>query len=250
MSPSATGGIFSFARRPGLSSRLPQALSLLADLPLLRSRIIRWLCRLEGGQIWSPTFRMLMRKHYGVEIGLYSYGVPLWPGGLPEGTRVGNYCSFAHGIQVFRRNHPTDRFSQHPLFYNKHCGLLTKDSIVMVSDRPLEIGHDVWIGANAIITPRCDRIGLGGVVASGAVVTANVPDFTIVAGNPARSIRQRFQPEIAEILIAMRWWEHPVEHLLPLLPVFLKAATLDNAQALAEHLKRYIPLEGDRTARS
>jgi virginiamycin A acetyltransferase len=194
--------------------------------------------------MWSATYRELMLKYYGVEIGMHSYGDSLSPGQLPEGTRIGNYCSLAAGITIFRRNHPTSRFSQHPFFFNANSGLVEDDTIEAVRDHPLIVEDDVWIGANTIITPRCETIGLGAVVGAGAVVTRDVPPFTIVAGNPARQIGERFSPEIQSVLVASRWWEYSLPHLVPVLPVFLRDATLENAQRLREHL-RHLPADGD-----
>lgn len=56
---------------------------------------------------------------------------------------------------------------------------------------PLEICGDVWIGARAIVLPGCKRIGAHSIIGAGAVVTHDVPDYAIVAGNPARVIRMR-----------------------------------------------------------
>ena len=58
-------------------------------------------------------------------------------------------------------------------------------------DSPLEIGHDVWIGARAIVLPGCTRIGAHSIIGAGAVVTHDVPDYAIVGGNPAKIIRMR-----------------------------------------------------------
>jgi len=186
--------------------------------------------------MWSATYRELMRRHYGVEIGMHSYGPSLNPGGLPEGTHIGNYCSLAAGIVVFRRNHPTNRFSQHPFFFNADLGLVEDDTIYAVRDHPLNVGHDVWIGGNAIITPRCQSIGLGAVVGAGAVVTKDVPPFAIVGGIPARRIGERFPVEVQQVVMESRWWEYPLPQLVPLLPIFLKNASLENARRLREHL--------------
>lgn len=214
---------------------------LLSKLPLLRSRTVRLICRMEGGQMWSASFRDLMRRHYDVEIGSYSYGSCLWPGGLPAGTLVGRFCSLADGIQVFRRNHPADRPSQHPFFYNTDCGLLEKDTIPSVTDFPLEVCHDAWIGANAIITPRCRRIGIGAVVGAGTVVTSDVADFAIVAGNPGRRIKQRFSDEVCAALLKCGWWEYDLTQLIPVLGLFLEDATIENAQRMREHLRNFSP---------
>ncbi len=203
----------------------------------LRSVAVRAVCGLEGGQMWSQTFRDLMRVFYGVEVGMHSYGDSIGPDLLPWGTRIGNYCSLAAGIVVFRRNHPTMRFSQHPFFFNAASGLVSDDTIEAVRDHPLEVGHDVWIGGNAIITPKCETIGVGAVIGAGAVVTKSVPPFNIVAGSPARVIGERFSPEIQEVLLESCWWEFPLARLVTVLPVFLEEATVENAERLRDHLR-------------
>jgi acetyltransferase-like isoleucine patch superfamily enzyme len=96
-----------------------------------------------------------------------------------------------------------ERLSMHPFFYNSVLGTIPSDSI---QDRPLTIGHDAWIGANAIITPGCDTIGIGAVVGAGSVVTKSVPDFAIVAGNPAKLIRYRFDAKAQEQILRSNWW--------------------------------------------
>lgn len=141
---------------------------------------------------------------------MYSYGPCLVPGGFPPGVKVGRYVSVASGVQVLLRNHPMDRLSTHPFFFNQKLGLLEKDTI---EDGNLEIGHDAWIGSRVIITPGCKRIGIGSVVGAGAVVTKDVPDFAIVGGNPARLIRYRFSEDQREVILASRWWERSIEEL-------------------------------------
>lgn len=176
----------------------------------LRSRAIRLICRLEGGQMWSQTFRELLRQHHGVEIGLHSYGSCLWPGRLPKGTHVGNYCSLADGIVALRRNHTIDRVSQHPFFYNSALGLVDPGLIPEYADNPLTIGHDVWIGLNVLITPGCKTIGNGAVLAAGSVVTADVPAYAVVGGVPAKLIRWRFSEPLRTALNDCQWWLRPV----------------------------------------
>jgi virginiamycin A acetyltransferase len=163
--------------------------------------------------MWSTTYRELMRSHYGVSIGIHSYGPCLLPGHLPAGTRVGNYCSLAGGLQVFRRNHPVDRISQHPFFFNAAVGLLDRDTIPAVEDNPLTIGHDVWIGQNVLIAPGCRSIGHGAVVASGAVVTADVAACALVGGVPAKLIRWRLSEELRAAWLRSEWWLKPVSEL-------------------------------------
>lgn len=72
--------------------------------------------------------------------------------------------------------------------------------------KKLTVGHDVWIGANAIILPGCCNIGNGAIIGAGSIVTKDVPPYSIVAGNPARMIRMRFPQQVIASLEASEWW--------------------------------------------
>ena len=74
---------------------------------------------------------------------------------------------------------------------------------------------------------RAAAIGTGAVVAAGAIVTKDVPAYTIVAGNPARPIRRRFPEEIADRLAELAWWDWDHETLRRALPDFRKLAVED-----------------------
>ena len=161
--------------------------------------------KLEGGIMFSKTWRYVALRYHNVTFGDYSYAVNLKPGDLPPATVVGRFCSIAEGLKVLRRNHPYRRISTHPLFFNAKLGLIEKDSISGVELNPLVIGNDVWIGTNVTILPGCRSIGDGAVVGAGSVVTEDVEAFTIVAGNPARVISRRFPSEIEALVKASRW---------------------------------------------
>ena len=99
-----------------------------------------------------------------------------------------------------------------------------------------DIGHDVWIGHGAIILPG-HNIGTGAVVAAGAVVTKDVPAYTIVAGNPARVIKRRFPEEIAARLTDLAWWDWNHDMLRQALPDFRTLSVedfLDKYQAAGD----------------
>ena len=71
------------------------------------------------------------------------------------------------------------------------------------------IGNDVWIGGNATIMPGV-HIGHGAIVSTGSVVTKDVPDYTIVGGNPATHIKDRFTQDEVRVLVRLAWWDWPV----------------------------------------
>ena len=174
----------------------------------LRSLSLRMALSLEGGQFYSATVRIILERYYKVRVGAYSYGEGLLPGVFPPGVTVGRYVSMAPGVRVFLRNHPVERLSLHPFFYNSQLGFVAQDTI---TSGVLEIGHDAWIGERVIITPGCSRIGLGAVIGAGAIVTKDVPDFGVVAGNPAKFLRFRFPPDMQDIIRNSKWWERSVK---------------------------------------
>ncbi len=192
-----------------------------ASAPMrLRGPMRRLIGRLEGGEMVSLTLRAIMARHHGIEAGLHSYGC-FDPARFNE-IRVGRYVSTGPGVRVFRRNHPTDRISLHPYFYNTRLGLSESETL---PPRPLVIGDDAWIGANAIVLPGCGRIGRGAVVGAGSVVTRDVPDFAVVAGNPARLIRERFPAKLRRSIERTAWWEKSREDLSSSLHLLQQPAT-------------------------
>jgi len=155
----------------------------------LRSLTLSMIVRHEKGEMFSLSLRTLLRRHFDVEVGAYSYGGLLKPGAADSKTVIGRYVSIGPNVRRFGAAHPVDRRLMHPFWYNPHLGLVGPDQEVHRSG--IYIGHDSWIGANVTILPRVARIGVGAVVGAGAVVTRDVPDFAIAVGNPARIIGVR-----------------------------------------------------------
>ena len=90
------------------------------------------------------------------------------------------------------------------------------------SDMPLKgdtvIGNDVWIGQNATIIPGV-HIGDGAIIGANSLVSKDVEPYTIVAGNPIRIIRKRFDDELIDLLECFKWWDKSIEEINNLIPL-------------------------------
>jgi acetyltransferase-like isoleucine patch superfamily enzyme len=145
----------------------------------------------------------------GVEIGrhTYAYGESTFPI-FTEGARVtvGAFCSIHSEARVLGGGeHVISRASTFPLnalLFDR----AKRTSADAVDQGPTVIGNDVFIGVGAIVLAGV-TVGDGAVVGAGAVVTRSVPPYAVVVGNPARIARYRFESEIRDRLLAIRWWE-------------------------------------------
>lgn len=154
-----------------------------------RNHVLGWVVRREGGQFRSETLRSVLRDVYDIEVGPHSYGSLLDPGMCDRQTRIGAFVSIGPNVRRFGAAHPISAISMHPYWYNADLGYV--DKAQDVERTQFHIEDEVWIGANVTILPGCGRIGIGAVVGAGSIVTRDVPEFSIVAGNPARVIGVR-----------------------------------------------------------
>jgi phosphonate metabolism protein (transferase hexapeptide repeat family) len=131
-------------------------------------------------------------------------------------TEIGKFCSIAANTRINALEHPIERITQHKVSYrpNEYFRWLgvEADFKARRQRKRVRIGHDVWVGHGAVILPGV-RIGNGAVIGANAVVTHNVDAYEIMAGVPARRLRQRFLPEISERIEALAWWDWPVAKL-------------------------------------
>ncbi len=208
---------------------------------LFRILAPRW----DGDEMRGTTLRRLLKTHHNVSVGLYTYGPVLQRGRMPRGTSIGRWCSVGRELMVRRRNHPIERVTQHPFFYNARLGMVERDTIQRDEENPLTIGHDVWIGDRVTILGDCHSVGNGAVLAAGAIVTRDVPPYAIVAGVPAKVMRYRFPPEVQAHLEMSRWWDLDVDTLATLKPQLLQPLSEAGAAEFAAHCRR---LHGENPA--
>lgn len=129
---------------------------------------------------------------------------------------IGNFCSIACGAKFIftSANHRLSSLATYtfPLFFEEWS--LDKINLTDAWDNKgdIIIGNDVWIGYDAIIMSGV-TIGDGAIIGTRAVVTKDVPAYTIVGGIPAKPIRTRFAPQIIAKLQAIQWWNWPTEKI-------------------------------------
>lgn len=149
-----------------------------------------------------------------LEIGAYSY---MHSGELYMVSKIGRYCSIAERvlIGVDPVGHPLDWLSTHPFQFTKKY-LSTQAPLIYESEwSDVEIGHDVWIGQEAVIMKGV-KIGNGAVIGARSIVTRDIPDYAIAVGMPAKVIKYRFPDQTIQILRKYPWWELSVEKLKPI----------------------------------
>lgn len=167
----------------------------------------RWLKRPEQPRLYRPQLRFRQR-YPKYEIGLGTYGLPLvhdWNEGST--LKIGSFSSIANNVQIFLGgHHRIDWVSSYPFpaylpeaaHISQYGG--TRGDVI--------IGSDVWLCANCTILSGV-TVGHGAVIASGAVVSRDVPPYSVVAGNPAQHVRWRFDDNTRNELLEIAWWDWP-----------------------------------------
>jgi virginiamycin A acetyltransferase len=150
---------------------------------------------------------------------------------------IGKFCQIASGVEFVMNgaNHQMNCVSTFPFYIFERWN----EPIPSLDKFPLKgdtiIGNDVWIGQNTTILPGV-KIGDGVIIGMNSVVGSDVEPYTVVAGNPARMIRRRFDEELTGLILKLKWWDLPVEEVIRLIPLLHD----NNINSVKEKLKEIV----------
>lgn len=148
---------------------------------------------------------------------------------------IGKFCQIAKGVEFIMNgaNHQMNAVSTYPFYIFEGWN----EETPALSELPIKgdtvVGNDVWIGQNATVLPGV-KIGDGAIIGCNSVVGSNVPPYTIVAGNPAKPVRKRFDDELIDLLLAFKWWDKSVEEINELIPIL----TCSDLEKVKEEIKK------------
>lgn len=149
----------------------------------------------------------------------------------PDKLIIGKYCGIARGVRFIMSgaNHRMDGPSTFPFHLMGADWFKHADLVLSLPGRgDTVVGNDVWIGYGVTVMPGV-RIGHGAIVAAGSVVTRDVPDYATVGGSPAKLIKHRYAKSEVTRLLALAWWDWPIEHITQHIPVIM-SGTLDELE--------------------
>lgn len=153
-------------------------------------------------------------------IGRFTYGNPLvreWDEGAK--LKIGNFCSIANDVTILLGgNHRGDWVTTFP--FN-----ITFDEFKHITGHPatkgdVVIGNDVWIGMGTLILSGV-TIGDGAIIAARSVVTKDIEPYSVVGGNPAKKIKNRFSDKVIKDLLKLKWWDWEMEKINQYVPLLL-----------------------------
>lgn len=133
---------------------------------------------------------------------------------------IGRFCQIAAGVEFVMNgaNHQMNAVTTFPFYTLEGWDMQppAKEDLPLKGDTV--VGNDVWIGQNAVILPGV-HIGDGAIIGANSVVGSDVEPYTIVAGNPAKLLRMRFDEELTEMLLRLKWWDRSIEEINSMIPL-------------------------------
>lgn len=147
-------------------------------------------------------------------------------------VKIGSFCSIARNVSIQEFNHRTDTLTTY--FINKNIfkeGSFTKE---ISSKGDIIIGNDVWVGAHSVILSGAN-ISDGVVIAANSVVSGYIPPYAIVGGIPARIIKYRFDEDIINLLLEIKWWKWDLEKIKSNITLFDGELTVEKLLPYCNH---------------
>lgn len=138
---------------------------------------------------------------------------------------IGKFCALARGVKFIMNgaNHKLSGISTYPFYiFGEGWEKVTPSPNDLPYKGDTVVGNDVWIGFDTLIMPGI-KIGNGAIISSRSVVVSDVPAYSVVGGNPARVIRQRFPSETVAALESIAWWDWPIEKISRHLEIIVSA---------------------------
>lgn len=150
---------------------------------------------------------------------------------------IGKFCQIAEGVEFMMNdaNHQMNAVSTFPFYTLEGWDIEPPKADDMPFKGDTVIGNDVWIGQNATILPGV-HIGDGAIIGANSVVGSNVDPYTIIAGNPAKPVRKRFDDELISMMLEWKWWDKTVEEIDSLIPIL----TSSDMDAVKKKIISYI----------
>lgn len=177
-----------------------------------------------------------------ISIGRFTYGLEkkrILQWGEGASLTIGSFCSIAAGGEIFLGGeHRIDWITTFPF------GHIFKEALggTEIKGHPttrgnVVIGNDVWLGANCVVMSGV-TIGDGAVVAAGTHVVKDIPPYSIVGGNPGQHIRYRFDEEIVNLLLYLKWWDLPIADIKEISSLLCNAPTNTKLKEIIDTYKK------------
>ena len=150
---------------------------------------------------------------------------------------IGKFCQIGRNVEFVMNgaNHQMNSITTYPFYIFKGWDQKPTDEKDLPYKGDTVVGNDVWIGQNVTILPGI-HIGDGAIIGANSVVSKNVPPYSVVAGNPIKLIRKRFDDELIGLLLTFKWWNKPIEEIQEILPLLANS----NINEIKDELKRRI----------
>lgn len=171
-------------------------------------------------QNFSHQQEEFKKRYPKYKIGFASYGMPTVHSYHDTAVlNIGSYCSIASNVQIFLGGqHRVDWVSTYPFpMFFRMDSKFKEQCLLSDSKGDVIIGNDVWLCANCTILSGV-TIGHGAVIANGTMVSRDVEPYAVMAGNPAKLVKWRFDESTRKTLLESAWWDWAEDEIKAVMP--------------------------------